>query len=95
MCINKGRYLLREVNSCSMFLLPFCNSSSWHFPGSRHPRIFAWFMCINVFKHHCTPVILGGQSEKCSYAALLPVCLSRFGKLHCFHLPKDSIAREV
>lgn len=73
--INKGSYLLREVNSCNMFLLPFYNSSSWHFPGSCHPRIFEWLMCINVFKHQCTARILGGQTEKCSYTALLPVCL--------------------
>lgn len=82
--INKGSYSLREVDSCSMFLLPFYSSSSWHFPGSCHPRIFEWIMCINVFKHQCTPVIFGGHSEKCSYTVLLPVCLSRFGKLHCF-----------
>ena len=76
MYIYKGSYLLREVDSCSMFLLPFYNSSSWHFPGSCHPRIFEQVMCINVFKYQCTPVILRGQSKKCTYTALLPVAVA-------------------
>lgn len=66
---SKGSYLLREVNSCSMFLLSFYKSSSWHFPGSCHPRILEWFISINVFKYECTPMILEGQNERCSYTA--------------------------